>query len=305
MVDCKNRLNNFPIEIDYPGANNFTSFTFDGLWRNTKIVETTAGSITSTKQLVWSSDSIRPYLACEERDASSALTKKYFEAGEAAGVSSYFYTQDYPGSNREMTDSSGVIQAQYSYDPYGRVAKLQGSMESEFQYTGHYYHARSNMSLALYRNYNANLARWISRDPEEPTVGNNNLYTYVINQPINLLDPDGKEGIGGVIGGAIGGIIGGLGGKNPASIETGIIIGEVIGSGVGDVIVVGTGIVILYMGQHGKQKIENEYTREAKKQKDPCQWLCEQYSQTKDPKERLKIKKAQKDLGCRTSRQGR
>ncbi|MBX9720203.1 MAG: hypothetical protein K2X81_02315 [Candidatus Obscuribacterales bacterium] len=40
--DAENRL----IEIDYPGTNNFTQFSFDGFGRNTKIQETTSGSIT-------------------------------------------------------------------------------------------------------------------------------------------------------------------------------------------------------------------------------------------------------------------
>lgn len=48
--------------------------------------------------------------------------------------------------------------------------------------------------MALYRAYDANLARWISRDP----IGENggpNLYGYVQNNPLNLTDPLGLDNV--------------------------------------------------------------------------------------------------------------
>src|SRR5882762_1909303 len=59
--DAENRM----IKITYPGSNNFSSFVYDGLSRNASIVETTAGSVTSTKQFVWSGVDRK-----EERDGS-------------------------------------------------------------------------------------------------------------------------------------------------------------------------------------------------------------------------------------------
>lgn len=69
-------------------------------------------------------------------------------------------------SIREMTNSSGNIVRQYSYDPWGNVTVLQGSgPDSDFQYAGYYYHARSGLYLTKYRAYNPVLGRWLSRDP--------------------------------------------------------------------------------------------------------------------------------------------
>jgi RHS repeat-associated protein len=73
--------------------------------------------------------------------------------------------QDHQGSIREMVDSSGNIQAQYAYDPYGNETKLQGSLDSDFRYAGYYYHAPSGLSLTQNRAYSPVLGRFINRDP--------------------------------------------------------------------------------------------------------------------------------------------
>ena len=57
------------------------------------------------------------------------------------------------------------MRARYDYDPYGKVTKTSGDLEAEFAYTGHRRHAPTGLHLALYRAYDAELGRWLSRDP--------------------------------------------------------------------------------------------------------------------------------------------
>ena len=92
-----------------------------------------------------------------------------------------------------MTDGSGAVQAQYSFDPFGRVTKLQGGLDSDFQYAGYLIHQRSGLSLTLFRAYNAQTGRWISRDPIDE-AGGVNLYAYVHNEPVGRRDPLGLMG---------------------------------------------------------------------------------------------------------------
>ncbi len=179
--DAEDRL----IKVTYPGSNNFSSFVYDPLSRNVKIVETVSGSVTSTRQFILSGNDKR-----EERDATGNLTRKVFEAGEVISGSGYFYTGDHIGSIREMTDGSGVIQAQYSFDPYGQTSKNQGSLDSDTLFAGYYSHLRSGLLCTHSRAYNPNLARFISRDSIEET-GGTNLYDYVSNAPISRRDPMG------------------------------------------------------------------------------------------------------------------
>jgi RHS repeat-associated protein len=72
------------------------------------------------------------------------------------------------------------------------VTKLSGNLDTDFAYTGHYYHAASGLHLAPYRGYNPKLGRWLSRDPIEEE-GGINLYGYVGNGPIGSVDPLGLE----------------------------------------------------------------------------------------------------------------
>ncbi len=156
-------------------------------------METTAGSVTSTKQFVWSQDRMRPNQPCEERDATGTLTKKFFAGGQMNSSTKYFYDKDHLGSVREMTDNTGVVQAQYVFDPYGQVTKISETNASDFGYAGYYLHSRSGLNLTRTRAYSSSLARFISRDPIQER-GGNNLFVYLNNNPENLTDPSGTDG---------------------------------------------------------------------------------------------------------------
>ncbi len=131
----------------------------------------------------------------EERDASNAVTKRFYGEDEQIGGTAYYATRDHLGSVRELTDTAGTIRARYDYELYGkRTANLvtANPVESSFGFTGHYEHAQSGLTLAPCRAYNSALGRWISRDPigEE---GGLNLYGYVGNGPVNRVDPIGRS----------------------------------------------------------------------------------------------------------------
>ena len=170
-----------------------TVFDYDGLGR--RVREWTNGA--ETKRWVWDGLEL-----CEERDSNNAVTKRYYAQGmqvvSGSNSGSYYYTRDHLGSVREMTSGTEVtIRARYDYAPYGqRSANLvtgTNALDADFGFTGHYQHAASGLTLAPYRAYDANLGRWISRDPLRER-GGMNLYGYVGNNPINAFDPLGLYG---------------------------------------------------------------------------------------------------------------
>jgi RHS repeat-associated protein len=98
------------------------------------------------------------------------------------------------GNVRELTDSTGTIQAQYDYDPYGNTSLIQGTNMADFQYAGMYEHQTSGLNLTLYRCYNPNTGRWLSRDPLGEGA-DSTLYSYVLNVPVLGIDPLGLVAI--------------------------------------------------------------------------------------------------------------
>jgi RHS repeat-associated protein len=128
---------------------------------------------------------------CEERDATGTnVTKRFFAQGQVNFGTNLFYTRDHLGSVRELTDSTGAIHARYDYDPYGRLTKVQGDLDADFTFTGHFYHHPSGLYLTMYRAHEPNVGRWLSRDPMAERSGLN-LYAYARNNPINYSDPYG------------------------------------------------------------------------------------------------------------------
>jgi len=170
-------------------SGNNSQFATDGSGNRVKIIETSGGSVVCTKQFIWES---KRFTASEARDGSGVITSQYFQHGQTLGgaVTKYYYTRDGLNSGREMVDSTGAAQAQYVYDAFGRKTNLLGSIDSDFQYAGYYYHAPSGLSLTANRQYQAVSGRWLSRDPIQER-GGVDLYAYVQNNPVNNIDPSG------------------------------------------------------------------------------------------------------------------
>jgi RHS repeat-associated protein len=148
---------------------------------------------TSVKTFVWSGNTI-----AEERDSTGAnVTKRFFAEGEqrigGTDAGKYYYTRDHLGSVREVSDSGGLLKGQYDYDAWGNSVVVKGKMQVNFGYTGHYFHQPSGLNLAMYRAYHPTLGRWISRDPlnDAELLQGPNLYAYVRNNPLSLVDPLG------------------------------------------------------------------------------------------------------------------
>jgi len=182
--DGTNRL----VAINYIATNTRSEFSYDGLSRMVKIVEKSKnGRVASTRKFVWCGMD-----KCEFRDASDAVSSFIYPQGEVRGSTSYFYTRDHLGSIREMrsTGKKGAIVARFDYDPYGRSTTVVNNTLPDFNFTGLYRHSASNLDLAVYRAYDPDLGRWLSRDPIEE-YGGINLYGYVGNDALNLADPLG------------------------------------------------------------------------------------------------------------------
>lgn len=166
---------------------------YDGENRLAGIRQLTNSVQTSFRRFMWCDQKI-----CQERDETgSTVSKRFYEQGmkieTGPKAGSYFYTRDHLGSVRELVDGGGVVRARYSYDPYGRSAKLSGDLDSDFGFAGMFRSVEVQLALTLFRAYDPEQGRWSSRDPIGGAEVNEgpNLYAYVGNDPLNKTDPFG------------------------------------------------------------------------------------------------------------------
>ncbi|WP_292502311.1 RHS repeat-associated core domain-containing protein [Mesorhizobium sp.] len=202
--DAENRL----VAIGYPTEpGKATSFAYDGLNRRVAVTSSPVGGGSVTSFYIWCGS--KP---CQQRNSANSITREYSGEGElvlGALAQTYYYGVDQLGSVRRVFVDSANAKT-YDYDPYG--VPLQGTAHlSDFGYAGMFGNADSGLDLTLFRAYDAELGRWLSRDPvgeaatvspravigpwsdlaNSGAVGQYNLYTYVADNPISWIDPLG------------------------------------------------------------------------------------------------------------------
>lgn len=144
-----------------------TNYLYDGL----NVVQELSGSTPTANILTGSLDEIFT------RTESSTTTG---------------FLSDGLGSILALTNSSGAVQTEYTYQPFGGSSTSGTASANPSQFT-----ARENDDTGLYfyrmRYYSPSLHRFVSQDPIGFAAGDPNLYAYVGNSPLNFVDPLGLD----------------------------------------------------------------------------------------------------------------
>ncbi len=115
---------------------------------------------------------------------------EYFQRTDLAGVRNFL--TDALGSTLALADSTGTLQTQYTFEPFGNTSVTGTATSNSFAYTG-----RELDPTGLYfyraRYFNPSLQRFISEDPLGQQ-GGINVYAYAFNDPVDLTDPFGLCG---------------------------------------------------------------------------------------------------------------
>jgi len=169
-----------------------TNYTFDGDYLRTQ---------KGSNELYWFSPAgcVHPLLGRSSNTGSYTDEFIYFNGIQVGyrddvGSKAYHYFNDQLGSVRVMTNSSGITQFDADYYPQGGQRIVTGTVDSLLKFNGKQRDSESGLDYSIRRMYDPALNRWLSTDPMGGTAGvpqSHDRYTYVIDNPLNLIDPKG------------------------------------------------------------------------------------------------------------------
>jgi RHS repeat-associated protein len=109
----------------------------------------------------------------------------------AAGIT-YYLTYDQVGSLRVVADEAGIVIKRIDYDSFGNILNDSNpTFEVPFGFAGGLNDRVTGLVRFGYRDYDPDTGRWTAKDPIFFAGGDTDLYGYVLNDPVNLIDPLG------------------------------------------------------------------------------------------------------------------
>lgn len=125
-------------------------------------------------------------------DVTSGTVTKYIRGiqliSSKTGSSESFYNFNGHGDVVQLTNSSGSITKQYSYDAFGVEQDKTDSDTNPFRYCGEYFDSETDRIYLRARYYAPVVGRFITEDP----IGDGlNWYGYCGGNPIMMVDPSG------------------------------------------------------------------------------------------------------------------
>ena len=116
----------------------------------------------------------------------------------------YYLAYDQVGTIKVVTDASGNTVKQVDYDAFGNIATdTNSALTIPFGFAGGLRDPDTELVRFGYRDYDPDTGRWTAKDPIFFTGGDTNLYGYVLNDPVNLVDPWGLRDLGQQIAGQV------------------------------------------------------------------------------------------------------
>ena len=149
-------------------------------------------------------DNLNPIAELDENDR----IRKAFIYADKGNVPAYMLTFDANGNAlrqyRIVTDLLGSVRVVYDlatgneeqridYDVWGNITNDTNPDLQPFGFAGGLYDQQTKLTRFGARDYDAETGRWTAKDPILFSGGDTNLYGYVLNDPVNLIDRNGAS----------------------------------------------------------------------------------------------------------------
>lgn len=118
------------------------------------------------------------------------------ELGRDEAEPAFYYQGDHLGSSAYLTDEAGAITQTLNYLPYGEDwvdVHNNPHYLSRYKYNGKEKDPESGLHYYGARYYDSDISQWLSIDPMADKYPSLSPYNYCADNPVILVDPDGRE----------------------------------------------------------------------------------------------------------------
>ena len=132
--------------------------------------------------------------AAQARVMARAM-KNNFQEGDAYEKMQFYYHPDHLGSSSYITNLDGEVVQHIEYVPFGEVfvEERNNIWNTPYLFNAKEFDEETGLYYYGARYYDPRVSLWISTDPMEDKFPSVSSYTYVINNPLNILDPNGAD----------------------------------------------------------------------------------------------------------------
>ncbi|WP_125461015.1 RHS repeat-associated core domain-containing protein [Clostridium taeniosporum] len=144
--------------------------------------------------------------------ASGQLVSMNITSSETSDINGeYYYIRNAQGDIIGLFDGTETQIASYSYDSWGKLISIKDGSgvditndtesigyKNPYRYRGYRYDTETGLYYLQSRYYNPEWGRFINADDYVGTVGDLlscNMFAYCKNNPVNMSDPDGHNGL--------------------------------------------------------------------------------------------------------------
>ena len=140
---------------------------------------------------------------------ATTLTAAGVASGLGTTVGDFYYLKDALGSVTDIVNASGEVIQHHVYSSFGKLVRVEDQNEQDitsnpllapyFTYTSRELDSESGFYYYRARYYSPEIGRFLQVDPHPGETDNPitfvNKYVYTLNNPVNLVDPNGLFGI--------------------------------------------------------------------------------------------------------------